>query len=1259
MTVVENEREHAGTDMVHAAFALLLGRSASPAATVAEMARMSPVALLQRLTSSKEFFQNVVLRLAGSEALPHERRQASPQSPLVDWIVDLAKPEAAAAARAARTWRDLLLLLLRDPAAGPTILSPAHRPEILRALEPVLGPERAMQENKPAATLLPDPAYATPAVAAEVLGQLLQTLPAAELGEFWTKLEENILGKRVRQLFREKQWADLNALHKAGEAARKKRAEIQTMIGRSHIYAGEYDTAARLLSSLATEFESDATIQFYSSVALARNNELEKSVGFGRRAIALRPKNDQFLADQSAVLRQLARQKTTDQASRTALLEESIDACRMAIQVNPNRAENLGFRIARNFFDLRRFPEALAATDKLLKLKPDGVPSLMLRSDILLALNRPADALAIARRVLEIEPGHQGAQYQLRSLRTLIDDDEDRTGGESLALLTILPQADTVTGSIFSVVDGQLLETALPETPPAVDSLQLLSSLPAEWVIPLPAGRAPPVISAAWMAKLHENGLRWSGRVLMADEAGAPLEIWRRDLITLLIESGLLRGLAELPGDLAEHAAMVATIDLSGSLVSSHAPGWRGRRTVVLMSKHGVVKFGGGEQFLDSMAEHYAEMGFDPVIVGTRADMVGQSGVENGRAFHFVEETAAAMRQFFLEVKPAIVHVLSGLGYQVADALEYLDVPFVYGVHFWRDCLGLIEGDNQFFLNFDRDPVPRPAFRRILQRAATVYSNSSYTQAVLEEAFHARTPIIYSLPRDVDPSVQAEREREAQDLLGDRRDFVLLVNAKGEKGFDLLLATARLCPDIPFVAISSQSDQSEAEAAVADAGAGNVAILPRTDRIDLLYSRSKVVAVPSYHFVETFSRVCIEAQRFGRPVLGSDRGNVPYLLQESGVVLPENADRWAAELRRIYDDPSYYRGLVTRAEQNSSRYSYDRQRRSLHGIISSLGDQILIGIGSGIGNMLHVAPMVRNIARRLGRKVDLVVAEDHKSSLFLLQNSDYVNAAFSLRQTVLRKRYDQVFITHSFGSARVPFLARRTQYSRDWMMFEPGGPFHETVFNLEAAKALLGVPYDDEDVTGYFVADYTYQKPLNGRRIGIHGGSKDGFWRSKRWPGYVDLARELQQHGYEVASFGVETERVPETLDLTGGTISEMIEGMMTCSYFISNDSGLMNIANALGIPLTALFGPTNPRTRGPLRPTSSWLGLTKDCSPCEIRPSHMKTFLSSECSCIQELDYRTVRDHVFAELRRHDLLLEAGGEGKVWPAMTFHDVQG
>lgn len=1235
---------------------------------------MAPLALLRRITSSREFYEKVVLSIAAREALPHERQYSSPPQPLVDWAIETAAPtaETARLMREARKWPDMLSALLLDPQAGGAIMAPVHHAIITRELskrttraaaEPatIKVPAAAPPPPTVASTAPAPPAPAAPAGPVSLppeqlpLGELLGALekrlrdaPTTELLAAWSQLEEGTLLRTAKTLFREKRWSDLSMLSQLFDLSQQKRAEIAAVVGRSCIYTQDYDTAQKLLSHLASVREADADAQFYASVALARHGQLERSVEFGRRALALRPQSEQFLGEQASTLRRLALAKGTPPEQRTALLEESNAAGLAALQANPARAKALHLLLARNLFDLRRFPEAVAETARLLEIEPNSVDGLMLRSQSFLALNQVKEALEVAERVLRINPTHQGALYQIRSLRTLAENDDGSAYGGSVILLSRGSAQDPLPAVRLSLEEAALRSETLPPLAADAAAPAALAGLDADWILLAGPGGERPVISAEWLARLRGGALGWAGRVLLEDEAGVTRELLRRDLLSGLAESRLLTTPPHWAEEIARHAGLITTLDLSGephwsAEDSARRARQRARGQVVVMSKHGIIKFGGGEQFLDSMAEHYEEMGFDPVVVGTRPERRGESGIQDGRAYCFVAEDPAALRRFFLETRPAVVHVLSGLGYQVAAALDYLDIPFIYGVHFWRDCLGTVEGDMQFFLDHDRNPVPRPAFRSVLQRAAMVYSNSGYTQAVLEESFFARTPIIYSLPREVETPV-AQLEAEATALIGDLRDFVLLANAKGDKGFDLLLATAQRCPDITFVAISSQSDRAEAEAAVAAAGATNMRILPRTDRIDLLYHRSKVVAVPSYRFVETFSRVCIEAQRFGRPVLGSDRGNVPYLLDRSGVVLPEDPAAWAAELRRIYDLPAHHARLQAGARENSARYSYDLQRRALHGIVSALGDRMLIGVGSGIGNMLHVAPMVRNIARRLGRKVDIVVAEDHQNSLFLLQNDDYVNTAYSLRQVVLRRRYDQVFITHSFGNARVPFQARRTLFSRDWMSFDPGGPFHESVFNLEAARALLQIDYDKEDASAYFVGNYRYSAPPGGRRIGIHGGSKSGFWTSKRWPGYSQLSAALQARGFEVASFGIEAEYVENTLDLTGGTIAEMISRMMTCSYFVSNDSGVMNIANALSIPLTALFGPTNPATRGPLRATSSWLGLTKDCAPCEVTESGKRIFLSGECRCIAELDYGKVEAHILADLGQLGLLAPAGG---------------
>ncbi len=272
--------------------------------------------------------------------------------------------------------------------------------------------------------------------------------------------------------------------------------------------------------------------------------------------------------------------------------------------------------------------------------------------------------------------------------------------------------------------------------------------------------------------------------------------------------------------------------------------------------------------------------------------------------------------------------------------------------------------------------------------------------------------------------------------------------------------------------------------------------------------------------------------------------------------------------------------------------------------------------------MLHVSPLVRRIAEHVGHPVDLLVSEDHSASLFLLHNPAYVNAVYPLRRFALARRYETIFITHSFGAASPPLRAGRVLRARDWALFSPDNPLHEAMFNLEAAKQLLGVDYAPEDAARSYVGEYDYRWPA-GNLVGVHGGSKPGKWMSKRWPGYPELAAWLVAKGYRVASFGTPDEYVEGTEDMTGGTVRQMTEWMLDCSYFVSNDSGVMNIANSLGIPLLAVFGPTNVATRGPLRSTSRSVCLMKSCAPCEcVDP---KRFVESACGCIAEIPV----DHV------------------------------
>jgi len=293
------------------------------------------------------------------------------------------------------------------------------------------------------------------------------------------------------------------------------------------------------------------------------------------------------------------------------------------------------------------------------------------------------------------------------------------------------------------------------------------------------------------------------------------------------------------------------------------------------------------------------------------------------------------------------------------------------------------------------------------------------------------------------------------------------------------------------------------------------------------------------------------------------------------------------------------------------------------------GAALLIGVGGGIGDILHATPMIRNISRRTGKKVDVVVIADHPDAEFLVRSPDYVDHVSPICPEVLGRAYETVFLSHSFGPLRFDFNAGRTVTSHDWRPFR-AGDLPETLFNLEAAKALLGIPYDENDVNEYFVGELEWRRPKE-TLVGIHAGSKAGRWASKRWPHFPELSDRLRRRGIPMASFGTRDEYVAGTEDRTGGSIEEMCRSILECSHFVSNDSGPMHIASALGIPVLALFAPTDPLTHLPLRPTTLGLTLQKSCAPCEVR--NHRYFASGACRCVAEIGVQIVEREVLEML--------------------------
>ena len=151
-------------------------------------------------------------------------------------------------------------------------------------------------------------------------------------------------------------------------------------------------------------------------------------------------------------------------------------------------------------------------------------------------------------------------------------------------------------------------------------------------------------------------------------------------------------------------------------------------------------------------------------------------------------------------------------------------------------------------------------------------------------------------------------------------------------------------------------------------------------------------------------------------------------------------------------------------------------------------------------------------------------------------------------------------------------------------------------------------------------------------------------WDNKRWPveHFVELARRMRGMGaIQTVILGSGDDRAlgqaiaeanpGRCLNLAGQTsLWEMVEWVRRGRLVISNDTGPMHVAAALGRPLIALFGPTNPRHTGPYGKLNSVLQLNSlPCVPCMKQRCHY----AEPMACLNRMTAASVYARVREEL--------------------------
>jgi heptosyltransferase-2 len=156
------------------------------------------------------------------------------------------------------------------------------------------------------------------------------------------------------------------------------------------------------------------------------------------------------------------------------------------------------------------------------------------------------------------------------------------------------------------------------------------------------------------------------------------------------------------------------------------------------------------------------------------------------------------------------------------------------------------------------------------------------------------------------------------------------------------------------------------------------------------------------------------------------------------------------------------------------------------------------------------------------------------------------------------------------------------------------------------------------------------------------------FGPAKRWPPehFAALARRFLADGLEVWLLGSPNDKAAAEAvlalaadargairDLCGRTdLGTAIDLLSLASVAVSNDSGLMHAAAAVGVPLVALFGSSSPAYTPPVSATARIARIDIACSPCFKRECPLGHF-----RCMRELEPQAVYDLARATQRsRH-----------------------
>ena len=311
-------------------------------------------------------------------------------------------------------------------------------------------------------------------------------------------------------------------------------------------------------------------------------------------------------------------------------------------------------------------------------------------------------------------------------------------------------------------------------------------------------------------------------------------------------------------------------------------------------------------------------------------------------------------------------------------------------------------------------------------------------------------------------------------------------------------------------------------------------------------------------------------------------------------------------------------------------------------------ENILIRGVNWLGDAVMSLPAVRGIRKLHPHSNISIIVKDKLSDLFKLESSvneviiyrERINDKIKLIKELKSNNFKRAYLLqNAFGASLITAFAgipERVGWNRDCRRFFLTHP----------------VPYHGEDRTMHHI-DYFFEipkrfnpsltpdypwinllfeekfiarkelKPLKRPILAIAPGAKYGTTKKWETEKFIEIAKKFTEQYGSVAVFGSEGECLTidnsDIYNFAGKTsLSDLMHLLSECDILLCNDSGIMHLGYALGVPLVAIFGSTSPALTGPPKFSGKIIKTSVQCSPCFKRNC-------SDIKCMKSIDVEEV----------------------------------